>query len=204
VAPFIIYTNGRSRTAWLSQFLSYDGWTCHHERAIYMREVADVREFFASPRTGTVETAASFGWQIVKHHVPGIRMVVVFRPVEDVVQSMLRMDVGGLFRYDEDALRGMISRCNRVLERIAAAPGVLRLDYCDLDTEEGCGRVFKACLGVDMPSDRWREFSARNIQVNAADILIYYHQNRDAVEGFKRACKRELRNIAAQRLRGAA
>jgi hypothetical protein len=42
IRPFMIFALPRSRTAWLSEFLSYQGWTCWHEIAIQMRDFSEV------------------------------------------------------------------------------------------------------------------------------------------------------------------
>ena len=42
-APFIIFTMGRCRTAWLCRFLSYGEWECRHEYARHLRTIDDLR-----------------------------------------------------------------------------------------------------------------------------------------------------------------
>jgi hypothetical protein len=163
--------------------------------AIRMRSVDDVRALFARPFTGTAETAAAPGWQLIRHHVPGIRSVVVRRPVEDVVASMMHLDLGGSFAYDDGVLRRMISRVARDLERISAEPGVLTIDYDGLDTEAGCAAVFHHCLGLDMPHGWWLSLREQNVQTNVLDLLRYYHANRAEVDGFKRTCRAEMRSV---------
>jgi hypothetical protein len=194
-APFIVYGLPRSRTAWLSTFLSYDGWTCHHEMAIHMRSVDDVRAFFAQPKTGTCETAAGQGWRILHHHVPDLRAVVVRRHVDDVVDAMMAVDVEGVATYDRAKLRANMEYGARVLDQISARPGVLTVDYEALERKDVCAAVFEHCLGVDMPDAWFERWRGVNVQADVKAVLNYYFQHRTEIDSFKRAMKSELRQL---------
>ena len=87
MAPFIVYALPRSRTKWLSRFLTYGGWTCWHDVAVGMRSMADVDRFFARPNTGTAETGAAPGWMLLAQRFPDMRVVVVRRPVRSTSPS---------------------------------------------------------------------------------------------------------------------
>jgi hypothetical protein len=193
--PFIVYALARSRTAWLSRFLTYGAWTCHHEQAIYMRRP---REFFAlmrRPNTGTAETAAAQGWQLLHHRVPGIRAVVVRRPVEDAVRSMMNVDLHGAGIYDEGDLRRTLTNAARCLDKISALPGVLTVECSDLAREDACAAVFEHCLPYDFDADWWQGLRHENVQIDAASLFHYFHHNRASVDGFKKACKSEMRSL---------
>jgi hypothetical protein len=193
---FIVYALPRSRTCWLSVFLTYGQWICHHEAAAFMRSIADVVAFFARPNRGTVETAAAPGWRLLQHHVPHLRVAVIRRPVEEVVHSVMHMDTGGIATYDEARLRPLMVREARDLDRIAAQPGVLSLAYADLEQEAACAALFEHCLPYRFDRDWWQDLRHRNIQADIAGKLIYYFRNRDAIEQFKRDCASELRQLA--------
>lgn len=200
--PFLVCALARSRTAWLSAFLSYGGWACGHERAITMRDIPDVLDYFAQPRIGTVETAAAFGWDVLRYHVPHLRTVVVRRPVDEVVAAMMAVDVSGVATYDEGLLRSTIMRANRALDRIAAQPGVLAVDFADLDHEDACRAVFEHCLPFEFDRAWWLSLKDQNIQIDTRAHLLYYYQNRDAVERFKRLCMAEMTRLARAGLIG--
>lgn len=203
LTPFIVYALPRSRTAWLSAFLTYGKWSCHHERAIDMRSLADIRAFFAAPHTGSVETGAAQGWWIVNHCAPGIRSAVIRRPVDDVVRSVLDVDVSGVAVYDEAILRRNMEYGDRMLAQISDQPGVLTLDFDDLDTEEGCKRIFEFCLPYRFDRGWWNMMKGLNIQVDVRAFLLRYFRMRADVENFKRVCYRELRALRrAEAIRG--
>lgn len=193
--PFIIYSLPRSRTAWLAAFLTYGDWTCHHEQAIHMRSMDDVRRLFATPFTGTVETGAMQGWWLIHHYVPGIRAVVIRRPVEDAVRSMLAVDVSGVAVYDEPRLWRVMEYGDRMLEQISRVPGVLRVGFDELATCDGCARVFEYCLPYKFDIAWWDDMKDRNIQVDMKEFLRNYYKIRDNVENFKTLCYSELRTL---------
>lgn len=194
--PFLICALPRSRTYWLSRLLSYGDWTCHHEAAVRMRSINDAVEFFDRPRSGSAETGVSPGWKLLRHYVPDLRTVVVRRPVEDVVDAMMAVDVSGVATYDREKLTRNMRYMDRALDRIAACPDVLTVQYADLDQEETCAAVFSHCLPHALPSYWWNEMRGRNLQTDVRRALHYYHANRAAIDRFKASCKTELWRLA--------
>lgn len=190
---FIVYALPRSRTAWLAAFLTYRDWACHHEVAIQMRSVADAVSFLRQPNTGTAETAAAQGFKIIQHHIPDIRSVVIRRPVADVVDAVLNVDVSGVATYDRGLLQRNMEHGARCLDRIT---GALVVDYADLHREDACAAIWEHCLPYSFDRARWEEMRAQNIQADTRAVLQYYFNNRDAVERFKAACKSEMRRLA--------
>lgn len=193
--PFIIYALPRSRTAWLSAFLSYRDWECYHESAIFMRSLDDVKEFFSNPKVGCVETAAAHGRPLIRAIAPDVREVVILRPVSEVVDSMMAVDVSGIATYDRDLLQRNMENGDRVLRKIAKDAGVLVVHYSDLNKEETCARIFEHCLPYDFDRKWWESLREKNIQVDVGAFIKYYYKHRDAVEKFKRHCKSELRRL---------
>ena len=190
--PFIIYALPRSRTAWLSNFLTYKAWECHHEVAIYMRSMEDVRNFFSSPKIGCVETAAAQGRPLIHHVAPNIKEVVILRPMDEVVESMMAVDISGVGIYDRKILQRNMEYGDRELRKIAKDKNVLAINYSDLNREDSCAAIFEHCLPFKFDKKWWEWVKDKNIQADVKSILRYYQQNRDAVEVFKRHCKKEL------------
>jgi hypothetical protein len=190
--PFIVYALPRSRTKWLSAFLSYGGWTCYHEHAVMLREAADIRAFLAQPRVGFAETAAGQAWHLIHHYRPDIRAVVVRRPVAETVAAMIEAGRTAGVSYDSERLGRVMTYGDRCLDRISQLPGVLSVRYDELGAEETCGRIFEHCLPFRFDRDWWRSLKDRNIQVDLAQYFQYYRCNRDSIEALKRDCKMEL------------
>jgi hypothetical protein len=192
--PFLVCTAGRARTKWLSMLLTFDAWSCHCEVAVGMRAVGDIARFFARPCVGSVETAAAPGWDLVRHYVPTIRGVVVRRPVEEAIASMCAA-LDGQVAYDLDTLRRNMRYGGRALDRMALTPGVLAVEFADLDREDVCAAIFEHCLGMTLPHDHWAALRGRNIQIGPVTLFRYYLQYRDEIERFKRRCRSDLRGL---------
>ena len=193
--PFIIYALPRSRTAWVSQFLSYRDWECYHESAMFMRSVDDVRAFFTSDKVGCSETAAAQGRHLIRAIAPDIKEVVILRPVDEVVDSLLSIDLSGVATYDKDILRRNMEYGDRELRKIAKDSNVLVIDYADLDKKEVCKLLFEHCLPYKFDNEWWESLKDKNIQVDVKACFMYYHKHREAIENFKRSCKDELRKL---------
>jgi hypothetical protein len=199
-APFMIFTAGRSRTVWLSAFLTYADWACFHEIAVHFRNMEQVAGFFRNPRVGTAETAAAPGWRLLRHYLPEMKFVVVRRPVDEIVQSMLAMDNGETATFDPDKLRKRIVYEDRILDQIAEQPGTVSVNFADLEQESVCADLFEHCLPYWFDRGWWESVKARNIQADAAEIFRYYFSHVDEIAAFKRHCKAEMMRLARSNL----
>jgi hypothetical protein len=191
-APFIIYTAGRSRTAWLSAFLTYGDHVCHNEIAVRFRDMREVASYFSQGKSGSAETAAAPGWKLLDHFVPNIRTVVVLRDIEEIIASFARMEISEIATVDEDKLRKIVTYEDRCLREIAQQPGVLTVNFSELESPSVCKAIFEHCLPYSFDFDWWQHMSRRNIQSDALSLVKYYQENKAEVEGFKRSCKREM------------
>jgi hypothetical protein len=182
--PFIVHALPRSRTFWLSRLLTHRGWTCGHDEARHVRSLEDVKSWLSMPLVGSVETAAAPWWRLVQQVRPDIRTVVVRRPVEDVILSLLRTGVA----FDAPKLRAAMIKLDRKLDQIEArVPGCLSVTFDALAHEATCARIYEHCL--QMPSDpAWiASMSPINLQVNLPAAVQYcaaFGKQMDAAAGF--------------------
>ncbi len=193
---FVIYALPRSRTHWLSHFLTYGDHKCYHEAAMFMRGVDDLRAWLAQDSTGACETAAAPAWRLIHHYRPDIRAVVVRRPVDEVVASLLRLDLAGVGAYDAATLAKGIAYLDRCLDQIESQPGALAVRFADLATEKTCARIFEHCLPYAHDPSWWRFLSELNLQTNTRALLRYRFAHRPQIGRFKAALKAELRRLA--------
>jgi hypothetical protein len=191
---FIIYALPRSRTAWLSKFLSYKDITCLHEPAVTLRTIEDIPFLFKN-NTGVAETGAAQGWWLIKYYVPHIKTVVIKRSVEEVVNSLLKVDLSNKAFYDKDTLTKHMNYTNRMLDKISQESGVLTVNYYDLPKMETCKSIFEHCLPYKFDIKWWASLKNKNIQVSVKDKLLYYHKHLNEINNFKNLCKKELIRI---------
>lgn len=170
---FVVFALPRSRTAWLSRFLTYGEWTCDHEEILHLRSMDDIRSWFQLPNKGTCETAAGSWWRTVLKHDPAVRVVVIRRPVADVVNSL--MAVPGT-SFDRDLLTRAIRRADRKLDQIERRmPNVLSVRFEELCSEARCAEIFEHCLPYKHNHIHWELLSRVNIQINLPAMLRYMH-----------------------------
>lgn len=197
---FLVLALPRSRTAWLSQFLSYDGWHCGHDQLRYMRSLEDAKAWLSQPMTGSCETAAAPFWRIIAKLAPGIPVLTVRRPVPDVVGSLLR---AGLDADPAVLTRRMLYIDRKIDQLEGRLPNVVKVSFDDLATAEGCAKAFGHCLGRPLDTDWWDALSGQNIQVDLAPIARYARAHRGALQALAaRAKESMLREIAMRRFEG--
>lgn len=178
-APFIVYGLPRSRTKWLSVFLGYGGWTCHHDLPATVHTARGVVDLLAAERTGTVETGLEAAWPMLHREFPAARIVVVRRPIEDVRRSLDRHG----WAFPPGELEARAAR----LDEISTLPGAITVTYDELATEAGCRRVFEHCLRQPFDRDWWQSLASTNIQIDmearaasiearSSEITSFYRQ----------------------------
>lgn len=187
--PFVILALPRSRTAWLSHFLSYGPWVCGHEELRHCRSLDDVKSWLDMPFTGTCETAAAPYWRTLLKLRPDVRIVVVRRDVEAPVRSFLKLPGT---QWDEPALRAQMKHLDHKLDQIVKrVPNVLEVQFDDLTDEATCARIFEFCLGMPNDSPRWHQLAPMNIQCNMVSILRYFRAHMPQLVKFSAQVKQD-------------
>lgn len=169
--PFVIFALPRSRTYWLSKFLSYGGWNCSHEELRHMRSPEDIRVWTTLEAVGTAETAAAPFWRTLQRIAPETRVVVVRRSMKDVMLSLT--SIRGM-DWNVPVLWKEVRRLHLKLNQIAARwPGALSVTFDELKTEAGCARVFEHCLGLPHDPAWWAAMAPLNLQCDFLALIRY-------------------------------
>ena len=177
--PFLIFGLPRSRTAWLSRFLSYGDWNCGHDQVRYMRSLDDVKAWLSQENTGTCETGAAPFWRLVLKYRPDIRVITVRRPVEEVLESLSRLKP----QSDAPVMRKMLTALDRKLDQIERrVPNARSVKFKNLQREVVCGAIFEHCLPYKHDPHWWRALAGVNIQINFAALVRYVQANKAAIE----------------------
>lgn len=182
--PFVIYALPRSRTYWLSRFLTYGEWTCGHEEVRHARSLEDVRAWFSQPCTGTIETAAAPWWRLVPENV---RTAVIRRPVSDVVDSLARQG------FPTDLMAPLMRKMDRKLDQIESrVPGCLSVTFDELSTIGGCQKVFQHCLPYSFDPKWWAQIAPVNLQANVMAMVRYSQAYQPQLDRLSEAAKVEI------------
>ncbi len=177
MAPFIIFSLPRSRSAWLSVFLSAPGRIVGHDIGT---ECARPADFFAKLGPGTCETGAGFAWRYIRRERPDIRFIVVRRDPEAVIASL---DNHGLFGFRDE-----IMKRDGELDAISCLPGTLTVAFEDLAYMDGCAKVYRACIDRNLDPVWWKHMDLLNIQVDLPRQMAKTMANWEGISNLKLAC----------------
>ena len=150
---FIIHSHPRTQTFWASQVLTTFDSMCLHEPIskgmLEFRPVDDIKEaieLIPEANVGFTETTTTnMEW-------PGYREVVIFRPVEQVRESLRKIGL--------EAPDGYLEGAQEALERKASERGVLVLNY-PVEKEEDIVKLFQHCLGRKPTKSELRKAGAK-------------------------------------------
>ena len=137
-----------------------------------MRSLQDVSAWFAQPYIGSSETAAAPWWRLFEAFAPEVKVVVVRRRVDEVVDSLMKLAPQS---FDPDRLRSSMTRLDRKLDQVAArVPRVLQVKFEELEQEDACAAVFEHCL-THFRHDpaHWLFLADCNIQCDLRALLRY-------------------------------
>ena len=170
IRPFFILGLPRSRTFWLSKFLTYREWTCGHEELRHIRTMEDAKSWLSQPFTGSAETALAPFWRLLPKDA---RLVIVRRPVAEVKDSLLRLSLGDGGAFDPIALDGLLKRADAKLDQIEARwqGPIIEVRFDGLNSETACKAIFEHCLPYDFDRAWWNAFSPVNLQCDMQEIM---------------------------------
>lgn len=133
-----------------------------------MRSLDDVKTWLAMPHTGSAETAGAPWWRMLVRMAPGVRVVVVRRPVGEVVESL------AAFGFDAAVMEPLMRRLDAKLAQIVKrVPGVLEVSFAALNDEATCRAVFEHCLPYSFDAKHWRRLAGENVQCDMQALVRY-------------------------------
>lgn len=172
--PFVVFALPRSRTYWLSRFLSDGAYTCGHDEIMHFRTLEDVKSWFVQPCIGSVETGAAPWWRLLAKYAPGCRVATVRRPIRECVESTLGADPVLYQIVGRSGLTAEYERLSRKLDQIEGRiKNVVTVDFKSLSNEDACKRLYEHCTGYAHNHDRWLLMARDNKQVSLPSMTKY-------------------------------
>ena len=175
--PFLILALPRSRTAWVSKFLSYGDVHCGHEQLRYARSISDVQSWFALNMTGTCETNALHHWRLARAICPSLRLVTIRRDPGEVAHSLCSLDTRGNAYFEPGETLTVARRLSSKLDQIESRTDAIRIDYDSLATEVGLRRLWEATMPYPFDSQWAVALSGVNIQLSIPHLMKYFRAN---------------------------
>lgn len=195
MTPFLVLALPRSRTAWLSRFLNYGPWTCWHEQARYLRNVSDARTWLAQPYTGTAETSIARWWRLLPIIRPDVRLLVIRRPIDEVIESLMRIEIGDGRVFDRRKLETQMGKFDRSLDQIERHLPALSIRYQDLETEDACRQAFEHCLGLPHDHGWWEALAPVNVQCDMRALVRYATAFAPQMREAAKRCMFEMKHV---------
>ncbi len=162
--PFFITGLPRSRTAWLSAYLSMGDTLCYHEPLKQITELDDLRGLLDSPYydfIGAADSGLGFHLDWVTEHL-ACPVLIVERPRAQVEASIQRMGLPAT-NYCE--------LLEKELRRFSGHTAVMRVPFEKLSDRRVMEKVFWHLMpGRDFDEVRFRQFCAYNIQVDPKEV----------------------------------
>lgn len=151
---FMVFTAGRSRTYWLSQFLTYGPHICHFETVARLSHIEEVIKLLRDGN-GAAETVSAMIWPKLLHGIPSLKAVVVRRPKDEIIASFIEAAEKTNVKIDKDFLSDFIPRVIGCLDKLSLQPQTLTAEFHDLDQEDACRAIFEHCLPCAYDHDWW-------------------------------------------------
>lgn len=163
--PFVILATPRSRTYWLSQFLSSPRRPVEHEPSRRMRSRGEIRAYFTTPNAAAADTGLGLVWNSLG--LEGVTTVIVHRPAAEVLASLrgVGLSTAGIEHY---AL--MLWGINGH-----------HINVADLDNENSANDLYRLCTEREPPPTRWRDMIGQNLQCDIEALRRDVHKNAEGL-----------------------
>lgn len=158
---FFILSLPRSRTAWLSNFLTYENSFCFHEGLMRVGTAYQLEHLFEcvnKPIVGNSDCGNLLFMDEIAETFPDASYVLIERPYDEVINSMHAM--GPSFTDDR-----YVQKAARLMESAKRYLDPLIVDYHELN-RDACRRIWRHCIGTPFDTLRWQILDGINIQID--------------------------------------
>ncbi len=195
--PYAVLSAGRSRTMWLSAFLTYGICVCHFEATAKVGSLSEVLTMLSIPGMGFAETLAAPAWPLLLTAEPKLRTVVVRRPLDEILASLVAATESKA-QLDLDKLRSLLAYIRRALDKLSLQPQTLTVDFSELEQESVCAAVFEHCLPYKHDSGWWKFLSAKNINPDVMQLAALYMQREQEIAQLGKECRHMMFRLGRQ------
>jgi len=197
LAPFMVFTAGRSRTMWLSAYLTYGVCVCHFEALAKVSSFQEIITALNVPGMGASETMASPAWPLLLTAAPKLRVVVVRRPTDEILASLVEATKDKL-PLDTNEVRRMLAYLQRALDRLSRQPKTLVVNFDDLENEDTCKAIFEHCLPYKFDHGWWEFLQSKVIDPDVVALAALYAQRAVQVRHVAQECRHLLFRLGRQ------
>jgi len=153
----------RSRTAWLANFLTYDGSFCFHELCRKTTNVHEMKLLLSYPKykhVGTSDCALSYYFDKLIEMLDEWKLIVIDRNLDDAINSL---DKIGL--KTKESIEKVLEAHNRNKYMMKKHEHLL-IPFEALNKQIACEKIWEYCTGTKMDKVRFDELNILDIEVN--------------------------------------
>jgi hypothetical protein len=123
------------------------------------------------PFIGSAETVAPLYWRLIPRFLPDGRVLIVRRPVSEVLESVLKQGIIGIERPRLlDNLMKIDAKLDQAEQRL---PNCISVNFDELTDPEVCKIAFEHCLGLPFNMEWWKYWNQINVQANFGAMTRY-------------------------------
>lgn len=167
---YFIFGLPRSRTTWLTAFLSSVIVPCYHEKSIEFSSLEKLKDFMVANHCGMCDTALAVHWRWLRVHVPYAKILVVQRPYQECLNALSNIGMPG----ESKLMQGVRDS----IEDIKIETDIPVVSYDTLNQERVVRNICNY-LEVPFSASRFTEFSEMMIQPNNTLLLERVVKNID-------------------------
>lgn len=195
--PYCVFTAGRSRTMWLSALLSYGICRCNFEALAKVSSMQEIVELLHIPGMGAAETLAAPAWPLLLVAAPDLRCVVVRRPLEEIIDSLVAATRDRV-QLDLVTLRRLLEYVRRALDKLALQPQTLTADFHELEQESTCQAIFEHCLPYKHDHGWWKFMTGKVMNPDVIQLAALYQVRRQEIQRIGREARHLLFRLGRQ------
>lgn len=164
--PFFIIALPRSRTAWLSAFLTTDAGKCLHDPLSQCESLDDLKSLMVSYEAiGCVDTSSPLFFNAIYARWPDAKYLFVFREPLEIAASL---DALGM---PSGEVQKMQVRMNSAYLSVRERENVRALPYFHLSQLPALGAIWEFLIGTPFDADRAERMIPMNIQIDPRQAL---------------------------------
>lgn len=195
--PYMVFTAGRSGTMWLSALLSYGVCRCNFEALAKVGSMQEIVEMLHIPGMGAAETLAAPAWPLLLVAAPELRCVVVRRPIEEIIESLVDATKDRV-TLDLPVLRRLLEYVRRALDKLALQPQTLTVEFSDLFKEETCRAIFEHCLPYKHDHGWWKFMSGKVMDPDVIQLAALYQVRKAEIQRIGKEARHLLFRLGRQ------
>lgn len=170
---FFITGLPRSRTAWLANFLTYDGNFCYHELCKSTSDPMEMKIMLHDPEyknMGNSDCVFPYYYKKLLPLLSDYKIVIIERDPEEVIRDMYDLNI-----INEES-ESSIKQAYKLLDGIKSDPNHITVPYEKLNDMNTMKAIWDFLFGTKMDEMRWQEMDIQTIEVNWDKYMKYFKE----------------------------